>query len=330
MFDVPECRTRTAAGRGICVCALREPLRSPVKEGLAKTGAVTEVEQFRQLDPLDVQHGGQPLFAQPAPGLGGDDVDPQERIPRIPRSQLCQCLRRRGARGGHGARPGQIFLRAPRQPFEHRMAPRPAEPVPGIVVVRLHPVHDAVPEAPRRVGDALGEGMGFVQASVAQIQAAEQGLPGRSGVFVRLQVLAEPIQLPLEIGVDDPLRNQSRPDSALQHRYGGIRPTRIHPVTFPENRPFFISSLQQRRLKNRPFLGQSDETFAKVSKVIEEVRKFGDRAILAATKEFDRVDLVHIEVSDAEFEHAWNSLEPDIIESLKEAIQNHYEPEFRK
>ena len=72
-------------------------------------------------------------------------------------------------------------------------------------------------------------------------------------------------------------------------------------------------------------MGQSDETFAKVSKVIEEVRKFGDRAILAATKEFDRVDLVHIEVSDAEFEHAWNSLEPDIIESLKEAIQNHYE-----
>lgn len=68
-----------------------------------------------------------------------------------------------------------------------------------------------------------------------------------------------------------------------------------------------------------------DETFAKVSKVMEDVRKFGDRAILAATKEFDRVDLGRIEVSDAEFEHAWHSLDPVVIESLKEAIQNHFE-----
>jgi len=73
-----------------------------------------------------------------------------------------------------------------------------------------------------------------------------------------------------------------------------------------------------------------DETFAKVSKVMEDVRKFGDRAILAATKEFDRVDLGRIEVSDAEFEHAWHSLDPVVIESLKEAIQNHFEPELRK
>jgi len=53
---------------------------------------------------------------------------------------------------------------------------------------------------------------------------------------------------------------------------------------------------QLYRLKHRSSSNiLHDETFAKVSKVIEEVRKFGDRAILAATKEFDRVDLVHIE-----------------------------------
>ena len=68
-----------------------------------------------------------------------------------------------------------------------------------------------------------------------------------------------------------------------------------------------------------------DETFAKVSKVMEDVRKHGDRAILAATEEFDHVDLKSLEVSEAEFEHAWHSLDPVVIESLQEAIQNHFE-----
>lgn len=66
-----------------------------------------------------------------------------------------------------------------------------------------------------------------------------------------------------------------------------------------------LTEEQLHRLKHRASSSiLSEDTFAKVSVVIENVRKNGDRAIIAATKEHDRVDLNSLEVSEEEIEHA--------------------------
>ena len=87
-----------------------------------------------------------------------------------------------------------------------------------------------------------------------------------------------------------------------------------------------LTEEQLHRLKHRASSSiLSEDTFAKVSVVIENVRKNGDRAIIAATKEHDRVDLNSLEVSEEEIEHAWRSLKPAVIDSLKQSIENHFE-----
>jgi len=87
-----------------------------------------------------------------------------------------------------------------------------------------------------------------------------------------------------------------------------------------------LTEEQLHRLKHRASSHiLSADTYAKVSVVIENVRKNGDRAIIAATKEHDRVDLNSLEVSEEEIEHAWRSLKPAVIDSLKQSIENHFE-----
>ena len=59
-----------------------------------------------------------------------------------------------------------------------------------------------------------------------------------------------------------------------------------------------------------------------VTDIIADVRKNGDAALLAYAKKFDKAELTSLEVSDAEIEEAFASVEPEFVEILKEAAVN--------
>ena len=59
-----------------------------------------------------------------------------------------------------------------------------------------------------------------------------------------------------------------------------------------------------------------------VADIIADVRKNGDQALLAYAKKFDKADLTSLEVTDAEIQEAFQSVEPEFIEILKEAAVN--------
>ncbi|MBE6920787.1 MAG: histidinol dehydrogenase [Ruminococcaceae bacterium] len=59
-----------------------------------------------------------------------------------------------------------------------------------------------------------------------------------------------------------------------------------------------------------------------VTDIIADVRKNGDAALLAYAKKFDKAELTSLEVSDAEIEEAFASVEPEFVEILREAAAN--------
>lgn len=76
----------------------------------------------------------------------------------------------------------------------------------------------------------------------------------------------------------------------------------------------------------------ADEIFARneseldvsdiVTDIIADVRKNGDSALLSYAKKFDKAELTSLEVSDAEIEEAFASVEPEFIDILKQAAAN--------
>ena len=62
----------------------------------------------------------------------------------------------------------------------------------------------------------------------------------------------------------------------------------------------------------------------KVKKIIEDVRKNGDDAIIKYTKEFDKVKLIpkQLKVADREVNAAYQNIDPKFISSLKMAVEN--------
>jgi len=62
----------------------------------------------------------------------------------------------------------------------------------------------------------------------------------------------------------------------------------------------------------------------KVKKIIEDVRKNGDDAIIKYTKEFDKVKLIpkQLKVADKEVNVAYQDIDPKFISSLKMAVEN--------
>ncbi len=64
--------------------------------------------------------------------------------------------------------------------------------------------------------------------------------------------------------------------------------------------------------------------FARVSEVIEHVRRDGDAAVLQATEKFDQValDAEHLRVQPEEFRAAETQLAPDLLRAIDEAIEH--------
>ena len=59
-----------------------------------------------------------------------------------------------------------------------------------------------------------------------------------------------------------------------------------------------------------------------VTDIIADVRKNGDAALMAYAKKFDKAELTSLEVTDAEIDEAFRSVEPEFIQILKEAAVN--------
>jgi len=56
--------------------------------------------------------------------------------------------------------------------------------------------------------------------------------------------------------------------------------------------------------------------------IIEEVKRDGDAALFRLTEKFDRVALPQLAVADEEFEEAYRVIDPEVLEALREAIEN--------
>ena len=59
-----------------------------------------------------------------------------------------------------------------------------------------------------------------------------------------------------------------------------------------------------------------------VREIIKNVRENGDKAVLAYTEKFDKAVLSSLEVSEAEIEEAFASVDKEFLEILKEAAEN--------
>lgn len=61
---------------------------------------------------------------------------------------------------------------------------------------------------------------------------------------------------------------------------------------------------------------------AVVSDIIADVRANGDKALFAYAKKFDKADLKALQVSEAELDEAFGSVEPEFLDVLREAAEN--------
>ena len=64
------------------------------------------------------------------------------------------------------------------------------------------------------------------------------------------------------------------------------------------------------------------EIVGKVSNILSNVKRFGDKALIEMTKEFDGVDLKELEVKDEDLENAFKLVEKEFINILEEAAEN--------
>lgn len=74
---------------------------------------------------------------------------------------------------------------------------------------------------------------------------------------------------------------------------------------------------------NSPFKATRDETVEKaVSDILSAVRERGDEAVLEYTARFDKTELEALEVTKAEINEAYESVDPYFLETLKQAKAN--------
>ena len=77
------------------------------------------------------------------------------------------------------------------------------------------------------------------------------------------------------------------------------------------------------KLADRDSVGRRDVTDT-VREILENVRKYGDRAVLEYTKKFDRVDLdvSSMRVSGREMEEAYDSIDPKLLDIIRKSKAN--------
>lgn len=82
-----------------------------------------------------------------------------------------------------------------------------------------------------------------------------------------------------------------------------------------------FDKLSAKDILNRD-IREAEDVGAAVDAVLADVKLRGDAALRDYTEKFDGVRLDALQVSEAELEAAWNSVEPDFIETLRMAAAN--------
>ncbi len=84
-----------------------------------------------------------------------------------------------------------------------------------------------------------------------------------------------------------------------------------------------FTSKKLEKLYNRGFIKQA-RVEERVKKIVEDVRLFGDEALIKYTKKFDRVKLSQkqLKVSQIEISGAYQNISPNFVSSLKVVIEN--------
>ena len=82
-----------------------------------------------------------------------------------------------------------------------------------------------------------------------------------------------------------------------------------------------FDKLSPEEILNRDIQAEEDVSTA-VDAVLAEVKANGDAALRDYTKQFDGVLLDNLQVSEAEMETAWGSVEPDFLKTLEMAAEN--------
>ncbi|KTD22563.1 histidinol dehydrogenase [Legionella londiniensis] len=83
-----------------------------------------------------------------------------------------------------------------------------------------------------------------------------------------------------------------------------------------------LSRAQQDSLLKRPVQRQEHDFTCRVQRVINEVRKTGDKAIRSFTKQFDKVDIENLKVREAEFDAAMRQVPSSAIEAFAHVVKH--------
>lgn len=83
-----------------------------------------------------------------------------------------------------------------------------------------------------------------------------------------------------------------------------------------DNKNKLITELKER-------VGETEqEIISSVTEILSKVKKDGDKALFELTKEFDKVELKTLEVSESEIDECFNKVEKNFIKALEEAKKN--------
>lgn len=84
---------------------------------------------------------------------------------------------------------------------------------------------------------------------------------------------------------------------------------------------FYSNEMKESDILNRE-IQNNDEVEDIVADIINDVRANGDQALLDYCKKFDHADLDSLEASQEEIDNAYNSIDPEFIQTLKMARDN--------
>lgn len=93
------------------------------------------------------------------------------------------------------------------------------------------------------------------------------------------------------------------------------------------NKLDFLNDLQKRNVQDY------NDVYEIVDKIIDDVRKNKDEAVKKYTYQFDNVSISNIEVSKEEIEDAFNTIDKDLLQTIKkskENIQEFHQKQLRK
>ncbi|MCM8792554.1 MAG: histidinol dehydrogenase [Candidatus Omnitrophica bacterium] len=84
----------------------------------------------------------------------------------------------------------------------------------------------------------------------------------------------------------------------------------------------YSNSKKLFRIYNRGFISRRIQE--KVRRIVEDVRVFGDEAVIRYTKKYDKVKLnpKHLRISEIEISAAYQNISPDFVNSLKVIFEN--------